>query len=190
VPLWLLCVAFIASTAWEARRHFGHYQGSRHWTVVLLSSWDCLLGVATAALMFTAVVILSVYCTSTALSLRPKASYTVYDDVTLSQARMFMPAKARMNVSDPAEVSRLLAAAAAAGGGDANAVLKSGRLPERPGDAGRWLLPDADGDWDAWAQLLGGVHNMTNLWAAYITLQGVVLVLLVFRWVRVKSTVA
>lgn len=183
VPLWLLCVAFIATTAWEAQRHVGHYEGGRHCTVVVLSSGNCLLGIITTALMFSAVVILSVYCTSTAPSLRPKASYHVYDDVTLTPARMFMPAKARVNVSDPAEVSRLLAATAAAGGGDANTVFKSGRLPERPGDAGRWLLPDADSDWDDWAQLLGSMHIMTDLWAAYTTLQGVVLVLLVFRWV-------
>lgn len=181
VPLWLLCVVFVATAVWEAKRHVRHYEGSRHWVVIVFKSGHCMLGIVTAALMFTAVVMLSVYCTQTAVYLKPKASYQVYDDITLSQARMLMPAKARVNVSDPAEVSQLLAAAAAAGSGDVDAVLKSGRLPERPGDAGRWLLPDADQDWDAWAELLGGVHSMTDLWAAYTTLQGFILVLLIVR---------
>lgn len=181
VPLWLLWVAFAATAAWEVWRHAKHYEGSRHWTAIVLTSGNCMLAITTAALMFIAVVILSVYCTQTGLALKPKASYNVYEDITLSQARIFMPAKAYVNVSDPAEVARLLAAAAAAGNGDSNAVLRSGRLPVRPGDAGRWLLPDADGDWDDWAELLGGVHSMTDLWAAYTTLQGVILVLLIFR---------
>jgi hypothetical protein len=179
--LWLLCVAFAVTAAWEAWQHAKHYEGSRHWTIIVFTSGNCMLAIITAALMFIAVVILSVYCTQTALALKPKASYNVYDDITLSQARMFMPAKARVNVSDPAEVSQLLAAATAAGTGDSSAVLRSGRLPERPGDAGRWLLQDADGDWDDWAELLGGVHSMADLWAAYTTLQGVILVLLIFR---------
>jgi hypothetical protein len=34
VPLWLLCVVFIATTAWEAYRHIQHYEGSRHWVMV------------------------------------------------------------------------------------------------------------------------------------------------------------
>lgn len=128
-------------------------------------------------------VLLSVYCAQTALAVRVKPSYTLYDDITLSNAHMLMPAKAQPNISDPAEVSRLLAAAAAAGGGDANAVLTHGRLPEGPGDAGRWLLPDADGDWDEWASLMGSVHSMADLWAAYTLLQGIILVLLILRWV-------
>lgn len=37
VLLWLLCVAFIATTAWEAWRHVGHYEGGSHWAVVVLS---------------------------------------------------------------------------------------------------------------------------------------------------------
>jgi hypothetical protein len=102
-----------------------------------------MLGFVTASLMFTAVVLLSVYCTHTAMSLRPKPSYQVYDDITLSEAHMLMPVKQAINISDPAAVSNLLAAATAAGGGDASAVLQSGRMPVRPGNAGRWLLPDA-----------------------------------------------
>jgi hypothetical protein len=141
-----------------------------------------MLGIITAGLMFTAVVMLSVYCTHTATSLRPKPSYEVYDDITLSQAHMLMPAKQAVNISDPAAVSSLLAAATAAGGGDVAAVLRSGRMPVRPGDAGRWLLPDADGDWDDWASLMAAVHSMVDLWAAYTLFQGIILVLLVFRW--------
>jgi hypothetical protein len=181
VPLWLLFVAFAATAAWEAWQHAKHYEGSRHWTIIVMTSGKCMLAVITAALMFIAVMVLSIYCTRTALALKPKANYHVYDDISLSQARMFMPAKARINISDPAEVSRLLAAATAAGNGNSNAVLRSGRLPERPGAAGRWLLPDADSDWDDWAELLGGVHSMADLWAAYTTLQGIILVLLIFK---------
>lgn len=143
-----------------------------------------MLGIVTAAVMFSAVVILSVYCTQTALSVNPKPSYAVYDDITLSQAHMLMPAKRSPNISDPAEVSQLLAAAAAAGGsGGVGAVLRDGKLPEHPGDAGRWLLPDADGDWDEWAGLMADVHSMAGLWAAYTLLQGIILVLLIFRCV-------
>jgi len=233
VPLWLLCVAFIVTAAWEARRHTSHYEGTRHWipvstryatspdtlklccycrsintrgfagcccwsdylwmeaykhpvgvaaVQVLASSGDCMLGFITAALMLTAVVTLSVYCSQTALAVRPKPSYNMYDDITLSQAHIMLPAKASPNITDPAEVSRLLAAATAAGKGDVNKVLRYGRLPERPGDAGRWLLADADGDWDEWAGLMGGVHRMADLWAAYTLLQGIILVLLIFRW--------
>jgi hypothetical protein len=181
VPLWVLCVAFIATAAWDMRRHLKHYQGTRHWVLVALSSGECVMVMVIAALMFTAAVMLSVYCTQTGVSLKPKASYTVYDDITLSQAHMLLPAKAQPNNSDPAEVSRLLAVATAAGKGDVNAVFRSGRLPSRPGDAGRWLLPDADGDWDEWAAVIGGLHSMVDLWAAYTTLQGFILVLLVFR---------
>lgn len=180
-PLWLLFVLFTATAAVQARRLLGNYTGSRHWLLVLLSSGDCMLSFATTALMFVAAVLLSVYCTQTALSLHPKPTYNVYDDITLSQAHMLMPAKARPHISDPAVVSELLAAASAAGDGDVNAVFKSGRLPERPGDAGRWLLPDADGDWDEWAALVGGVHSMAELWAAYTTLQGIILMLLIFK---------
>lgn len=154
---------------------------------VLASSGDCMLGFITAALMLTAVVILSVYCGQTALVVRPKPSYNVYDDITLSQAHMLLPAKASPNITDPAELSRLLAAATAAGNGDVNKVLRYGRLPERPGDTGRWLLADADGDWDEWAGLMGGVHRMADLWAAYTLLQGVILVLLIFRWVVLQQ---
>ena len=140
-----------------------------------------MLGLVTAAVMFVAAVMLSVYCTQTGVSLKPKASYTVYDDITLSQAHMLLPAKAQPNISDPAEVSRLLAAATAAGSGDVNAVFRSGRLPRRPGDAGRWLLSDADGDWDELAGLMGGLRSMAELWAAYTMLQGIVLMLLVYK---------
>jgi hypothetical protein len=140
-----------------------------------------MLGLITAALMFIAAVMLSVYCTQTGVSLKPKASYTVYDDITLSQAHMLLPAKAQPNISDPTEVSRLLAAATAAGNGYINTVFKSGRLPSRPGDAGRWLLPDADGDWDDLAGLMGGLRSMAELWAAYTMLQGIILMLLVYK---------
>lgn len=34
VPLWLLCVAFWITAAWEARCHLKHYQGSQHWVTV------------------------------------------------------------------------------------------------------------------------------------------------------------
>jgi hypothetical protein len=34
VPLWLLCVVFMATAAWEAHRHIHHYEGSRHWVMV------------------------------------------------------------------------------------------------------------------------------------------------------------
>jgi hypothetical protein len=33
-----------------------------------------------------------------------------------------------------------------------------------------------------WAALMSAVHSMVDLWAAYTLLQGIILVLLVFRW--------
>ena len=87
---------------------------------------------------------------------------------------MFLPAKAY----EPAA-----AAALAAGlGPSAASVLQDARPPESPGDAGRWLLPDADGaDWHAWAALVAGVHAATGLWSAYTLLQGIVLLLLILK---------
>jgi hypothetical protein len=176
-----LLVAFTVTVAWEAGRYIASYQGSRHWALVLIGSGGFLLGLTTAVLMYVAAVMLTIYCSDTAISVQPRASHNVYDDISLSQARIFLPAKARPNISDSAVVSSLLAAATAAGSGDSSALLRSGRLPERPGDAGRWLLPDADGEWDDWADLVGGVRSMADLWTAYTTLQGVILVLLIFR---------
>lgn len=42
VPLWLLCVTFIITAAWEAWRHTQHYEGSRHWVVVSWSWTACI----------------------------------------------------------------------------------------------------------------------------------------------------
>lgn len=64
----------------------------------------------------------------------------------------------------------------------ADAVLDGGWQPTSPGDAGRWLLPDAAaGDWAAWARLMLGVHTLAQLWAAYTLLQGIILVLLIVK---------
>jgi hypothetical protein len=60
-------------------------------------------------------------------------------------------------------------------------LFADGQPPLQPGVPGRWLLPDADGDFDQLAGLMAGVSNMAQLWVAYSLLQGIVLIMLVVR---------
>jgi hypothetical protein len=45
VPLWLLCVAFIATAAWEAYRHISHYEGTHHWMTVSMQHACCVYSI-------------------------------------------------------------------------------------------------------------------------------------------------
>ena len=61
-------------------------------------------------------------------------------------------------------------------------VLEDGAPPVAPGDAGRWLLPDAAAPaWTAWGALLWSVHSASGLWSAYTLLQGIVLLLMIIK---------
>lgn len=123
--------------------------------------------------MSQAVLLLTVFATATAPQLRPQAAYNMYDALSTSRARMFMPAKAYNEA--------VVAAGLAAAPDGPRSVLSGGQLPLAPGSAGRWLLPDASADWEAWASLMAVVHSMAGQWAAYTLLQGVVLVLLTLK---------
>lgn len=144
---------------------------------VLASSGDIVLSFATAIIMLASVLILTVYSLNTALTIQPKAAYEVYDAITGSKARMFMPAK---TYSEPA-VAAAEDSLANSSSGPA-AVLDGGQLPFEPGSAGRWLLPDAAaGDWNEWAALMGHVHETVGIWSVYTLLQGIILVLLTLK---------
>jgi hypothetical protein len=141
------------------------------------------MDLAAAALMLAATIILTVFCLQTAPAVKPQTTFQVYDGLSTSKAHMFMPAKAAYSASAVADG---LAAAAAASNSSttetAAAVLDGKKQPTAPGNAGRWLLPDDSAEgWRAWAHLMAGVHGMTQLWAVYTLLQGIVLVLLIVK---------
>jgi hypothetical protein len=141
------------------------------------------MDLSAAALMLAATILLTVFCLRAAPAVRPQSNFHVYDSLTTSKANMFMPAKAAYAASTVAD--SLAAAAAASNRSFAEAtaaVLDGNRQPIAPGNAGRWLLPDDSPEgWAAWAHLMAGVHNMTQLWSVYTLLQGIVLVLLIVK---------
>ena len=92
----------------------------------LWSSGPLVFDLGLLTLMAVATFMLTSYA-STASSVQPAAAYNVYDAATTARARWLLPAKDN-------------AAALAAGLGG--------------GAAGRWALPDADGAFDQWAQLM------------------------------------
>eukprot|EP00878_Enallax_costatus_P041294 GHUV01047951.1.p1 GENE.GHUV01047951.1~~GHUV01047951.1.p1 ORF type:complete len:135 (+),score=42.43 GHUV01047951.1:365-769(+) len=134
------------------------------------------MDVATAAVMLLGTILLSSFCVRSPALLQPKPVYKVYDAVATSPAHIFMPAKAYSQ----AAVDTFMAQQSAANA-SGEAVLESSQPPYQPGDAGRWILPDADQDFDHLADLLDNVHRMNHLWSAYTLVQGIVLMLLVFR---------
>lgn len=135
------------------------------------------MDLATAAVMLLAAFLLTSYCTKSPALLHPKPVYHVYDAVSTSPARIFLPAKTYSQT--PVDV--YLAQQAQAGTANSSHVLDNVQPPYEPGDSGRWLLPDADHDFDDLAGLLDGVHSMNKLWSAYTLVQGIVLMLLIFR---------
>jgi len=131
---------------------------------VLFTNGDQLVNMGIALLMVLAGVLLGAF----RIQDDPAGSTTAIisgctSAITSAKARMFMPVKA---YSEAAVASGLAQAAAAAGGGDSS-VLETGQMPVSPGAAGRWLLPEAAGDWDSWANLMDSVHVMSGLWATY-----------------------
>lgn len=133
------------------------------------------MDLATAGVMVLATFLVTSFCIKSPAALQPKPVYNVYDAVSRTPARLFMPAKAH----NQAVVDSALAQPMVANG----STLHNGQQPYQPGDPGRWLLPDADTDFDDLARLLAGVHSMSELWSAYTLVQGIVLIMLVFRWV-------
>jgi hypothetical protein len=151
---------------------------------VLATSGDFLMDLSAAALMLAATILLTVFCLQAAPAVKPQSNFHVYDGLTTNKANMFMPAKAAYAASAVAD--GLTATAAASNRSvveAAAAVLDGNRQPTAPGDSGRWLLPDDESSegWAAWAHLMAGVHSMTQLWAVYTLLQGIVLVLLIVK---------
>jgi hypothetical protein len=142
---------------------------------VLVKSGDQVLNLAIAVLMLVAAILLTAFCGYSAIDVKPQPSYQMYDAITSSKARIFMPVKAY------SEAAVALGLAQAAANGDDSLVLETGQMPTSPGAAGRWLLPEAAGDWDSWANLMGSVHVMSGLWAAYTLLQGIIMILLILK---------
>jgi hypothetical protein len=154
------------------------------WSQARQVCYGSLLDVVTAGVMVAATLLLTAYCTRFPAATQPKASYAMYDSVNQSPARIFMPAKAYSQSGLDAAVAAWAAAAGASNGSssDNSSLFNEAQQPLQPGMAGRWLLPDADGDFDALAGLMAGVGSMAQLWVAYSLLQGIVLILLVLRW--------
>jgi hypothetical protein len=148
---------------------------------VLLSCYDCLLDVSTAGVMLTAALLLTAYCASFPAATQLKASYSIYDSANQNPARIFMPAKVYSQSTLGTAVAAWNGTAVNSSSADVNSVLDNGQPPLQSGVAGRWLLPDADGDFDRLAALMAGVGSMAQLWVAYSLLQGIVLILLVVR---------
>jgi hypothetical protein len=172
---------------------------------VLMACYESTLDVSIAGLMLAAAVLLTVYCARFPAVTQPQASYSVYDGISQSPARIFLPAKAysqhAVDIAWSAAVGNTSAAHGSSTGqqplqlsvaawkgaigisssADASSLLDNGQPPLQPGMAGRWLLADADGDFDALAALMAGVGSMAQLWVAYSLLQGIVLILAVLR---------
>jgi hypothetical protein len=148
---------------------------------VLLSCYDCLLDVSTAGLMLAAALVLTAYCLHFPSATGLQANYAVYDSATQNPARIFLPAKTYSQTGLDAAVAAWKSAAGNSSNADASSLFADGQLPLQPGAPGRWLLPDADGDFDQLAGLLAGVSSMAQLWVAYSLLQGIVLMMLVIR---------
>jgi hypothetical protein len=100
--------------------------------------------------------------------------------VNQNPAHIFLPAKAYTQADLNASVAAWTAAGNASNG-EAGSLFDDGQQPLQPGVAGRCLLPDADGDFDALAGLVAGVSSMAQLWVAYSLLQGILLIMLVIR---------
>lgn len=144
----------------------------------------CALDMCLAALMLAAALMLSVFVVTAPRMLQSKASYDVYDAVQWSPARVFMPAKHYSKVAvDAAFQSGNWNAGGLTNstGSASGSALKEDQLPMQPGAAGRWLLPDADDDFDELAWMLHQVHRITRLWSVYTLVQGVILLLLILR---------
>jgi hypothetical protein len=148
---------------------------------VLLSCYECLLDVSKAGVMLTAALLLTAYCARFPAATQLKASYSIYDSANQNPARIFMPAKIYSQPALDAAVAAWKGAAGNSSSADASSLLDNGQQPLQPGVAGRWLLPDADGDFDALAGLMAGVGSMAQLWVSYSLLQGIVLILLALR---------
>jgi hypothetical protein len=152
---------------------------------VLRSCYESLLDISIAGLMLAAALLLTVYCVRFPAATQPQGSYSVYDAANQSPARIFLPAKAYSQEAVAAAVAAAAGNSSAADGSSSSASASSlftdGQQPLQPGVAGRWLLPDADGDFDALAGLVAGVSSMAQLWVAYSLLQGILLIMLVIR---------
>lgn len=201
LPLWILVVAFCGAVLHEARSTLRHYTGDRP-VVVLCRSGNVMLSSTIAVVMLTGAVVLTVFCGLAAPGITPVARYELYDGGGGSgRAAPFLPTRAPYSQAafDAALAEHVAAAAAQTGTGTSSGtdtsnntsasssalaaiVLEDGAPPVAPGDAGRWLLPDAAAPaWTAWGALLWSVHSASGLWSAYTLLQGIVLLLMIIK---------
>ncbi len=131
------------------------------------SSSDLVYDIILVGLMLAATIAFTVFVAQTGPAVKPLGSYEVYDGVQGRRARWFLPAKLPASQASPDLIAQLTSTYGAA--------------PLKPADAGRWALPDQDGIFDQWATLMSTVHAMSDLWAVYGLLQGMVMVMLLFR---------
>lgn len=136
-----------------------------------------MLDIITALAMLVACLLVTTYAGSTAASVAPQRAYDVYDGITINRARWLLPAK------QSPEVSATAMGDSSGSSWLANLSLMFGAVPSRAGDPGRWALQTSDGSFDSWAQLMTAVHQMALVWGAYGIVQGVILILLIVRWV-------
>ncbi len=148
---------------------------------MFLESGALLLDALLALLLLTAAALWTAYVAhgSSAL-LDPQPSYAAYDAPAFSRARWLLPKKLAPALSSPAAASdpalreRL-----------AQLRRQFGLSLDEPGGAGRWGLPDADGELDRLAALMEQAHQLSELYVWYGMVQALGLVLLVFRLMRV-----
>ena len=57
--------------------------------------------------------------------------------------------------------------------------------PPQPSFPGRYLLPNATGDFDSLARVMASTHNLVDMWTTYGIIQAFTLVLLVARYASV-----
>ncbi|KAG2451066.1 hypothetical protein HYH02_004334 [Chlamydomonas schloesseri] len=155
----------------------------------------CALMAASIAVFYTYAVRLSVRDDFT-------ARFDVYDALTFARARYFLLAR------DPAASAAAAAAAAATAAGlssnftagvtmglvnstsstvSSTSTSSSNATGAEPGSAGRWKLPaDTEPLGDAGA-MYARVDDMYNMYVLYSFLQGIVLVLIIVRWLHYIS---
>lgn len=182
-----------SSQGWTSWDHVSSGKSDEHMRVTCYSISHCLqamlsevgllLDLPTAAMMLAATISLSMYWATTKAASHPQTSYHVYDAITSSAARIFLPAKrySEAVVLQAEEDDAAVLYMTGISRSNKSSSSSSSWQPLLPGDAGRWLLPDDDHDFDHFAELLDDVWGLVNLWQQYTLLQGVVLILLTIR---------
>ncbi|GFR51054.1 hypothetical protein Agub_g13376 [Astrephomene gubernaculifera] len=122
--------------------------------------------IALCSIMMACLVTLFVYSIKTASRAPIESRYDVYDAPKFAQTRFFM--LRRNNATSTVTNSTTDPSSATPG----------------PGDAFRWAVPEDPSGLQQVAGMHDGINAMRELWALYNTLQGIVMVLLIMRWVH------